>query len=81
MSGMDRDAQQVVGAGTDPAAAIPEADLLEQQEDLDPQDESGLPAVPTTRIADGVADEADLIEQATPVSGGEDDDFPHETAD
>jgi hypothetical protein len=80
-SGMDRDAQRVIAAGNDLAADIPEADLLEQREDLVPQAESGLPAAPTTRVVEGGADEADLIEQATPVFGDEDEDFPHGLSD
>ena len=68
--------EHVAETRTDPTAAVPEADLLEQQADLEPGEASGPPV--TTKIADGLGNEADLIEQATPVGDDEDDDFPHE---
>lgn len=60
-------------AGTDPAAAVPEADLLEQQADL-----AGPAGSAPVTIADRLVDEADLLDQATPVGDDEDDDFPHD---
>jgi DNA-binding transcriptional MerR regulator len=72
-SGMGGEERQATEGGIDPAAAVPEADLLEQRADLDVPD---APA-PVT-IADRLVDEADLLDQATPVGGDEDDDFPHD---
>jgi hypothetical protein len=63
----------------DPAGEIPEADLIEQQLDLD---EPALPTEATasddTSISDELVDEADLLEQKTRVTGADEDDYPHD---
>ena len=59
----------------DPAAEIPEADLLEQQAPLSSSDTEIGP--PTRDAANDPVDEADRWEQEAPVPG-DDDDYPHE---
>lgn len=70
--------------GPDINADVPEADLLEQRQSIDESslaDElstgAAAPAVAADDTSFADADETDRIEQATPVTGDETDDYPH----
>lgn len=62
-----------------PTTEASEADVLEQQADADASASVAASSLPDSRDLDAVplANEADLIEQATPVPGDEDEDYPH----
>jgi hypothetical protein len=65
-----------------PSDQIPEAGLLEQRAPLDPPavaDPGDALADPDTAAAANV-DEADRLEQQTPVLGDGEDDYPHDTS-
>lgn len=70
-----------------PSDQIPEADLLEQRTPLDPPalaDPEDTLADPTTATATATAaanvDEADRLEQQTPVRDEGEDDYPHDAS-
>lgn len=67
---------------TNPSEQIPEADLRdEQQAPLDPQTLTYADTIAAFREAPTAAvDEADRLEQHTPVLGGDEDDYPHEAS-
>jgi hypothetical protein len=63
----------------DPSAQIPEADLLEQQAPLDPQQLTNAesePVIPET--LQDAADEADRLEQRATLPDSDEDGYPHE---
>ena len=60
----------------DPGEQVPEADLLDQQAPLDPQQLTD--DVPEIAETPGDADEADRLEQHATVSGDPADDYPRE---
>ena len=70
------------GTGFD--ADVPEADLLEQRQSIDESTlaeelstDAATPALAADDTSFAEADESDRLEQATPVSGDETDDYPH----
>jgi hypothetical protein len=73
----------------DPSDQIPEADLLDQQTAIDPQQLTEIETEPVCQpvsesvfgVLDapaGPVEEADRLEQQTSVPGGDEDDYPRE---
>lgn len=62
----------------DPTAAVPDADVLEQETSvLGGTLTSTLPRPEGVRSGIAEADEADVLEQVAVLPDGEDDDYPH----
>lgn len=60
---------------------VPEADLLEQRIPHDPEPLTQGDIEPVIPGGDTVADEADRLEQAAPLPGGDEEDYPHDRSD
>jgi hypothetical protein len=64
---------------TDPSDQVPDADLLDQQTPIEPPSLNVTEAAPL--LANSImspVDEADRLEQQTPLPGGGEDDYPHD---